>query len=184
VHLVDGELPLLLRYHIRQDHDELPFRAFLGQPLIVYAHHYDLSRGLAILAETAAFIRDLGPVKWLSLEEIARSRFSLRHEGSRLFVRPQTRLVDVTVSPGVDAISVDLQNGDPGGAVVVTSGRESFNGPGPHPIMEGRVTISVRGAYFQASTADAVKPYSPWPMLRRALTETRDRLAPIYMPRG
>jgi len=99
-------------------------------------------------------------------------------------VRPQTRLVDLAVSPGVDAISIDLQDGNPCGAVVVTSGRESFNGPGPHPITEGRVTISVpHASYVEASTADAVKPYSPWPMLRRALTETRDRLAPIYMPR-
>ena len=63
VHLVDGEFPLLLRYHIRQDRDELPFRAFLGQPLIVYGHHDDLAKGPAILAETAAFIRDLGPVR-------------------------------------------------------------------------------------------------------------------------
>lgn len=184
VHLVGGEFPLLLRHHIRSDRDELLFRAFFGQPLIVYGHHNDLAEGPSILAETAAFIRDLGPVKWLSLDRIARSRFSLRHDGSCLVVRPQTRVVDVAVSPGFEAISVELQDGDPSGAVVVTSSRESFTGPGPHPIVDGKATISIRHpSSVEASTADTLKPSSPWPMVRRALTEARDRLAPIHMPR-
>ena len=184
VHLVGGEFPLLLRHHIRSDRDELPFRAFLGQPLIVYGHHDDLAEGPSILAEAAAFIRDLGPVKWLSLDRIARSRFSLRHEGSCLVVRPQTRVVDVAVSPEFEAISVELQDGDPSGAVVVTSSRESFTGPGPHPIVDRRVTISIRHpSSVEASTADTLKPSSPWPIVRRALTEARDRLAPIHTPR-
>ncbi|MGZ4317262.1 MAG: hypothetical protein ACXVRS_15745 [Gaiellaceae bacterium] len=181
VHLVDDEFPLLLRYHIRQDPDDLPFRAFLGQPLIVYGHHDDLAEGPAILAETAAFIGDLGPVRWSSLDHIARSRFSLRYEESCLVVRPQTRRVEVTVTPSLDAISVDLPTGGPCGPVVVTSGRESFNGPGPHPVAAGTVTISIlHQSKAEPLTADVSRRPSPWPVLRRALTEARDRLAPLY----
>jgi hypothetical protein len=183
VHLVGGEFPLILRHHIRSDRDELLFRAFLGQPLIVYGHHDDLAEGPSILAETADFIRDLGPVKWLSLDRIARSTYSMRHEGSCLVVRPQTRVVEVAVSPEFEAISVEMQDGDPSGAVVVTNGHESFTGPGPHPVVDGKVTISVLDpSSVGASTAGTLRPSSPWPMVRRALTEARDRLAPIYMP--
>jgi hypothetical protein len=185
VHLVDDEFPLLLRYHIRQDRNELPFRAFLGQPLIVYGHHDDLAKGPAILAETAAFIDDLGPVRWWSsLERIARSRFCLRQEESCLVVRPQTRLVEVAVNPTFDAISVDLPPDGPHGAVVVTIGRQSFNGPGPHPVAGGMVTISVRHPSKEGPPmADVSRRPTPWPMVRRALTEARDRLAPIYSSR-
>jgi hypothetical protein len=185
VHLVDDEFPLLLRYHIRQDRDELPFRAFLGQPLIVYGHHDDLAKGAAILAETAAYIDDLGPVRWWSsLDRIARSRFCSRHEGSCLVVRPQTRLVEVAISPSFDAISIDLPSDGPHGAVVVTTGRESFSGPGPHPVAGGTVTISVRHpSNAGVPAADASRRPAPWPVVRRALTETRDRLAPIYSSR-
>jgi len=183
VHLVGGRFPLLLRHHIQSDRDELAFRAFLGQPLIVYGHHNDLAEGPSILAEIAAFVRDLGPVDWTSLDRIARSRFSIRHEGSCLVVRPQTRLVEVPVSPGTEAISVELQDGDPNGAIVVTNSHESFTGPGPHPIVDGKVTISIRDpSSVGASTAGTLRPTSPWPMVRRALTEARDRLAPLYMP--
>ena len=108
----------------------------------------------------------------------------MRHEGSCLVVRPQSRIVEVAVSPGFEAISVELQDGDPSGAVVVTAGRESFTGPGPHPVVDGKVTISIRHpSSVRASTADTLRPSSPWPIVRRALTEARDRLAPIYMPR-
>jgi len=184
VHLVAGEFPLILRHHIRSDRDELLFRAFLGQPLIVYGHHDDLAEGPSILAETADFVRDLGPVRWLSLDRIARSRVSVRHVGSRLVVRPQTRVVEVEVNPGIEAISVELQHGDPSGDVVVTGSQESFTGPGPHPVVAGKVTISIRHpSSVGASTAGMLRPSSPWPMVRRALTEARDRLAPIYMLR-
>ena len=184
VHLVGGEVPLLLRHHIHGDRDELLFRAFLGQPLIVYGHHDDLAEGHSILAETAALVRDLGPVKWSSLDRIARSRFSIRQDGSCLVVRPQTRIVDVAVGSEFEAISVELQDGDPHGTVVVTGSHESFTGPGPHPVVDGRVTISIRHpSSIGASTADTLRPSSPWPIVRRALTETRDRLAPIYTRR-
>lgn len=184
VHLVDDEFPLLLRHHIRQDRDELAFRAFLGQPLIVYGHHDDLANGPAILAETAAYIGGFGPVTWWSLDRIARSRFCLRHEESCLVVRPQTRLVEVAVSPTFDAISVDLPPDGPHGPVVITTGRESFNGPGPHPVAGGTVTISVRHPSNAGTpTADASRRPTPWPVVRRALTEARDRLAPIYSSR-
>ena len=184
VHLVDDEFPLLLRYHIRQDRDELAFRAFLGQPLIVYGHHDDLAKGPAILAETAAYIDDLGPVRWSSLDRIARSRFCSRHDGTCLVVRPQTRLVEVAISPTVDAISIDLPSDGPHGAVVVSTGCESFSGPGPHPVAGGTVTISVRHpSSAGVPAADGSRRFAPWPVVRRALTETRDRLAPIYSSR-
>ena len=184
VHLVDGEFPLLLRYHIGQEREELPFRAFLDQPLVVYGHHEDLAGGPAVLAETATFIRKLGPVKWLSLEQIARSRYSLRRDGSCLVVRPQTRRIEVPVNPGFNAISIELPGGGPHGHVIVTTGQGSFTGAGPHPVAAGPVTILIRHpSQTNRSGSNASKRPSSWPILRRALTETRDRLAPYSFRR-
>jgi hypothetical protein len=184
VHLVDGELPLVLRYHISQDRDELAFRAFLDQPLVVYGHHDDLAGGPAILAETAAFVNELGPAKWESLERIVRSRFSLRRDASCLLVRPQTRTVEVDVPAGIDAISIDVAPGGPEGHIVVSAGDHAFAGTGPHPVGPGRVTIQIRHPSQMLSTGTAAsKRFSTWPILRRAGTETRDRLAPYLFRR-
>src|SRR5580765_1097435 len=45
-------LPVIPRLHVSaSDRDDMPFRAFLGQPLVLYAHHTDLKAGLDVLAE-------------------------------------------------------------------------------------------------------------------------------------
>ena len=45
----------------------MPFRAFLGQPLVLYAHHTDLRDGLDLLADRADEVRALGVNSWRSL---------------------------------------------------------------------------------------------------------------------
>ena len=178
VHLVGSEFPLLLRHHLQRDRDDLIFRAFLGQPLVVYGHQSDLADGPAILRETASFIANLGPVDWLSLDRIARSRFSTRGVGSCLVVRPQTRRVDVQLDGVYDQVSVELPPSGPTGTITVVSNGRSFTGPGPHPVT-GDLSIAVRQGPGVEPRVVARNSTSAWPLIRRALTETRDRLAPI-----
>lgn len=180
VHLVDGEFPLLLRHHIGRDRDDLLFRAFLGQPLIIYGHHEDLVGGVEVLRDTAAFINDLSPVEWLPLDGIARSRFSKRRNGSCLVIRPQTRHLEVPVDGTFDTIAVELSHTGPTGTVVVTRDGESLSGPGPHSVAGDRVKISIRPgtAMDPSNMATRSNLHSMWPFVRRLLTEGRDRLAP------
>lgn len=68
---VEG-LPVLLRHPLSQrSQPELTLRAFLNQPLILYGHQNDLGEGPDVLAEAAAELERLGPIRWCSLGEIA-----------------------------------------------------------------------------------------------------------------
>jgi hypothetical protein len=180
VHLVDGEFPLLLRHHIRRDREDLLFRAFLGQPLIVYGHHDDLAEGVEILRDIAAFINESCDVEWRPLDGIARSRFSQRREGSCLVVRPETRHVEVPVDGSFDSIAVELPLTGPRGVVVVTRDGESLAGQGPHSVAGDKVKISIRPvpAIDPRTVSGRSSLPSMWPLVRRLLTEGRDRLAP------
>jgi hypothetical protein len=181
VHLVDGEFPLLLRHHLRRDRDDLVFRAFLGQPLIVYGHHGDLLRGPAALRETAAFINGLGVTDWRPLDRIARSMFSTCERNSHLSVRPRTQRVELTVPAGLQEVSVDLAGDGPTGALIVESDGRRSTGPGPHSAAGDELTIRIRGARTldPSAVAAGLMPGSAWPVVRRVLTESRDRLAPV-----
>ena len=53
---VAGGLPNISRYHLRASTDDLRFRAFLGQPLVLHFHHDDLRAGLEVLTEAAGDI--------------------------------------------------------------------------------------------------------------------------------
>ena len=56
-------LPVIPRLHVTaSDRDDMPFRAFLGQPLVLYAHHTDLKDGLDLLADRADEVRALGSI--------------------------------------------------------------------------------------------------------------------------
>ena len=70
--IVAGGLPSLPRTGFNAPREDLVLRAFLGQPLIVYAHHDLLEHGLEVLSEAAATVDALGDVRWSSLADIAR----------------------------------------------------------------------------------------------------------------
>ncbi len=71
--IVAGGLPSLPRTGFNAPQEDLVLRAFLGQPLILYAHHDLLEHGLEVLAEATATVNALGDVRWCSLARIARN---------------------------------------------------------------------------------------------------------------
>ncbi|MGA7706080.1 MAG: hypothetical protein WB998_14445, partial [Solirubrobacteraceae bacterium] len=68
-----GALPTLPRTGFNAPREDLALRAFLGQPLIVYAHQDLLRNGLDVLTDAVADIEALGNVRWASLASIARN---------------------------------------------------------------------------------------------------------------
>ena len=74
--LVSGGMPVIRREGLSVSREDLILRAFLGQPLVLYGHHDDLSEGPDFLATLANEINRLGEVRWTSLGEIARTNFS------------------------------------------------------------------------------------------------------------
>jgi hypothetical protein len=84
-----GGLPTLPRTGFNAPPEDLALRAFLGQPLIVYAHHDLLEHGLDVLSQAAASIEALGDVRWASLADIASNDNPV----------PKPNLPDVSVAP-------------------------------------------------------------------------------------
>jgi hypothetical protein len=183
-----GGLPLLPRYRLDQPRDDLVFRAFLDQPLILYGHHGDLAEGVEALARAAGEINSFGDVRWCSPGSIARSNVASRSRGDVLEVRLFARRVIVDVPAGI---------------------REIVAGPAAAEQFEHDVLV-LRDGFAASSTPVSGRPFealavagptrvelelaspSPidvslvpnprrrlWPVLRRVAVETRDRLVPL-----
>ena len=184
-------LPVLGRHRLVQEHARAEFvlAAFLDQPVVPYGHHYDLQAGCGVLEEEASWLRTLGEVRWGSLTELARSNFMTRTEGSEtLRVRLFARRAVVNVPAGVREIAVDVPVeyvGWESDSLLCAGNRHPLE-KSPHGLSAppltttaGAVEISlVRDGGF---TPEALGRPSrnPYPVVRRIMTESRDRLSPL-----
>ena len=187
--LTAGGFPVIPRYPLARSLDDLVFRALLGLPLVVYCHHGDLRAGLEPLRAAAARIAALGTVDWMSLSSIARDCVRMCTVDDALEVilfsrdaripRPDAPVVHVKIPRVFDVtdpilLAIDGERHDvtprpDGGAELhVTT-------PAGGPTL--RVQMLARDG-LRAATAWGWCP-RPWPVARRAMTETRDRLAPF-----
>jgi hypothetical protein len=181
---VDGGLPVIPRYHMARSRDDLPLRAFLGQPLVLYGHHGDVAEGLEVLAAAAEDVRALGDVRWLSLGDLARTNVSLRNHGSRLEVKLFSSIVDVEIPDGIEELVVHTPALGASAAIRV----QTALGGETATIVDGR-TVPLRvapgTARVSAIRSDALDPHAipmprarAWPVIRRIASETRDRGLP------
>jgi hypothetical protein len=159
----------------------IALRAFLDQPLILYGHHDDVAGGLDPLAE--ARVNALGDVRWMSLGQIAQSNYALRVDGATAVVRPYAGRLATTLAPEVTEVTV----------IAPEAGAGAFSGwsvPGPRaaraaigePLAAGGGAGLELRLHTRWETDAATVPMPgrrPWPTLRRAGTEIRDRLAPL-----
>jgi hypothetical protein len=187
--LAGGGLPVLPRYHLSRSLDDLVFRAFREQPLIVYCHHEDLCDGLEPLRAAAARVAELGDATWMSLASIAR-RSALHREQDGLSTvalysrdlripRPAAPILRVeiprTLGAGglvrlvVDGVGHEVRTDADGSAAITLSNR--------HQQAPFRAQISAPSRPANATSRDW-RPRA-WPLARRAMTETRDRAVPF-----
>lgn len=188
--LVAGGFPIVPRDPLGGSAESMVLRAFLNHPLILYGHHYDLAAGLTVLAEASAMTNTLGDVTWMPLNQIMRSNFATRREGHTLFVRLYSRRVRVKVPTGVTQLIPEIvHHGSPldesrvacrdmhSGDVFTSSSEESQ----PIPVSGAR---ELEIAFTPVDSVDAgmipAPAWRPWPIIRRALTEGRDRALPLF----
>ncbi len=199
--LVGGGLPILPRHHLDAPREELVFSALLGQPLILYGHHWDFAAGLDVLERAAAEIDGLGEVRWGPLDEIAERNYESRVDDSTLVVEMYSRRVIVEIPRGVDNVRVQTRElaGRP-------LWREAACGRGRAPMLEraggwasgampvrppARVELSLSPAHpLQVGVAAGAtagwwsSAPRPWPLTRRVLVESRDRIRPLLSGRA
>ena len=175
-------LPVIPRLHVvASDRHDMPFRAFLGQPLVLYAHHTDLKDGLDLLADRADDVRALGVNSWQSLRDIATDVFSAYRFGENMEFTLYSQKARIAVPEGVSharfvrvgheppETTLRLEIRDAGGLREIVHGEAAA-------VDAGEITVTLRGTPFAASTRGG------WPLrgaVRRLLTESRDRATPF-----
>jgi hypothetical protein len=184
--LVAGGLPVLLRSPLVDPREDFAFRALLGQPLILYAHHWDFAEGLDILAQAALDVNALGEVRWGPLGSIVRGSFATRRVGETLFVRLHARRVALEVPAGVRELRVLAPEplGGAGWRRVACEGRvagmtfeEGLGASEPLPVeaSAGVELTLIRDRPLDPAEIPAPRP-RPWPLIRRLVVEGRDRV--------
>jgi hypothetical protein len=176
-----GGLPVIPRTHIvGSDLDDLVFRAFLGQPLVLYGHHTDLREGLDLLADRADQVRSLGVESWASLGGIARDVVVGYRSDDTVSHTLFSRTAALTIPEGVARAEFELSGAKPPATTLrleVCDGAGGLNVPAgePVPVSPGEVVATV---IAEASISASGNGRPVQAVVRRALTESRDRAAP------
>jgi hypothetical protein len=168
---------------------EIRLRAFLRQPLVLYAHHQDVAGGLENLAEAASRVNRLPDVRWMSIGDIFRTNHWLRIEGRTAIVRPWAGRSRVTLPHDVEQLLVEPPAEGPdatglrGWSVVEWGGVRGFDAALDLEAGEP-VTLTLRLHPRRDVEAPAVASpaWRPWPIVRRRLAEYRDRLESFRVP--
>jgi hypothetical protein len=162
---------------------DIALRAFLDHPIVLYAHHEDVAGGLEPLATAAAAVNRLGDVHWMSMGDIATSNGERRLVGESAVVRPYARRLRLAAEPDARTLCVQapadaLDGGSLQGWSVGDGPLQPFGADVPWQ-GNGHVEIRLRGAQDVDAGDVAAPAWRPWPKLRRAATEARDRLLPL-----
>ncbi len=181
-------LTIIPRFRISQTcHNSILIAALLEQPIIPVGHHYDVAGGLQLLAELSGFLNSLGKVRWADMKAISRSRYARKIEANTLWVRMFSKRIEVCIPEGISQILVERPSWQQPESMPLawknlTDGSEwRYKLPDePIPVISGgKIEIASEPTAFPLLDAKYVKNLDLWPLVRRQLTEARDRLTPV-----
>ncbi len=185
--LVSGGLPVIRRESLSAAREDLILRAFLGQPIVLYGHHDDLSEGPDLLGAVAEEIDRLGDVRWQSLGEMARTNYLQRRTGSLLTVRMLCRRAQLRVPEGVSEVSIEMPAIRGAADGVVSIGKVSTRWERDGPNLRSPRTRVGRDSVDVVITPPSALPIAgparqragAWALFRRLIAESRDRARPV-----
>jgi len=189
VELIDG-LPVIPRHVMAEGHGgSYRLAAFLNQPIIPHGHHHDCAEGLDLLARTANAINSFGAVTWTDMASISRSNYLTRQVGDVMFVKMLARHVTLSVDANVREIVVErpwLSDVDSTEALICKQKAGSFRARGI-PALSLPMRLPGVGVLDLISPPESALDFRSvklgrqrvWPVVRRLLSESRDRLAPF-----
>jgi hypothetical protein len=180
-----GSLNFPVFHRIGISEADIRLKTFLGHPVIVATHHQDCVSNFARLESMANIINETTDVRWMGIEQISTTNFESRMQNGRLRIWPYSRHFIVALSPEISEVEVchspysggftiDLRNYRPDGTEAAV-----HNIPARHRISKNTIEI-----FFPPSNAldyhqVESKGVGLWPVVRRLLTEARDRTQPI-----
>jgi hypothetical protein len=180
-----GNLALPVFHRTGISETDIRLIAFLGHPVIVTAHHQDCVSNFASLESMANIANSIDAIRWMSIEDISRTNFVSRVKNGTLQIWPYSRrivvpltpeIVDVQIcgSPYCDAFTVDLRKQSRNAAETAVPAAHARYIVSKHTL---EVFFPARNPIDYAQVA--TKNVGLWPVLRRLLTEMRDRTQPI-----
>jgi len=176
--------PVLPRWGVTGNtHNTILLAAYLGQPIILRGHHADLRDDAELLGRLANLINGLGPVTWGNMTELSRMNYQMRLEADTLRIRPGGLKLNVPLPAGARQMVIEAPSAATWNKWVWTGASA-----GQRQLNSGEVVDLPRGcekiflAAVVAPAASSVNGHHGlplWPLLRRLLTEGRDRLQPM-----
>ncbi len=193
-------LPIMTRIRLRPDWNPqlkcypdwktgIILSAFLSQPIILIGHHQDACGGMELLAEVASTINRLGNVVWTDLKGITRSNYMTRLVGGVLRIKMYSRRIVVQVPEGIEEMSVERPwmagEGETEMLLCKRVGKETLK------LTAGKVTMGIPVQPLETIELATVPnttlrhadlpspPFRLWPIVRRLMTEGRDRVLPL-----
>jgi hypothetical protein len=179
--LVQG-CPVLPRWGLSgQVENAVLLAAFLGQPMIFRGHHQDLKNGIELLDDLAGFINRLGSVVWSNMTDLCRMNYQWRLEGDVFWVKPLGRKLLAQVPD--QARQLVIEGAFPAGWDVSGINGEDFTVRAGEPValpgsINRQISISATSPLLDQSKNGRHRT-TAHALLRRLLTEGRDRLIPF-----
>lgn len=180
-----GSLAFPVFHRIGVSEVDIRLKAFLGHPVIVAMHHQDCMSNFARLKSVAQIINENPGVQWMGLEDISRTNFILKAENGMVQIWPHSRHLKVPLSPEITGVQVCRSPYCEGFTIDLRSdqrdGSESAarNVPAQYRISTNMLEIFFHPADRVDYKQVASKNVGIWPIVRRLLTEARDRAQPI-----
>ena len=179
--------PILPRFRLSKDcHNSILLAAVLNQPIIPVGHHHDLEEGLEILRETSGFINSLGTVHWMDLKSMIRSQYACKFSNSTLNIRIYSKRIEVPIPKSIDRVVIDDSRKQG-----VAHGSMFWRTVGEKPewkqLSFRKIDGVTPGKRIEIADHSGILPpecktnnlqFNLYPILRRQLTEARDRVLP------
>ena len=184
--LSDG-LPVIPRFHLSKKCTvSMVIADLTGQAIIPFGHHQDLADELNLLADTSENINRMGPdVQWSNLTRIARTNYKHRVSGTTLQLKMYSRYIEVQIPPEIETVEVHRpwqrpeQAGDSLQMRVNKASWTQTDGETiPFPQENGQARLlEIRSVALGSVDYRQIQsqPFHPWAIMRRLLTEGRDR---------
>lgn len=180
--LVQG-CPVLPRWGLTGSvKNSLLIAAYLGQPMILRGHHQDLKDGAEVFDEYARFINGLGNVFWSSMTDLSRLNYRWQLEGTTCRIEPRGSNIAFELPNEATEIIIESPDAIDNYTWQVASAdgfpRKIISGE--HLLLSEKTGPKIfieRESVLPASCTKAnLKPTGAPLILRRLLTEARDRL--------